>query len=150
MSTILSIRELDKKGLSIAEIARREGVSEPTVRKYVTMEDFSPERPLRRAQKPSILDPYKPIIDSYLMADRKVRRKQRHSAKRAYDRLVEEENYTGGYTTVCMYVKKRRAEIMDPRTASWTCSGSPARPRQTSARSTWRSTASRPPCSTWW
>lgn len=114
MSTVLSIRELDKKGLSIAEIARREGVSEPTVRKYVNMEDFSPERPLRRAQKPSILDPYKPIIDSYLMADRKVRRKQRHSAKRVYDRLVEEENYTGGYTTVCMYVKKRRAEIMDP------------------------------------
>ena len=43
MSTILSIRRRCADGDSVAEIAREEGVSEPTVRKYRDMEDFSPQ-----------------------------------------------------------------------------------------------------------
>ena len=49
MSTILSIRRRCADGDSVAEIAREEGVSEPTVRKYRGMEDFSPEA--RKAKK---------------------------------------------------------------------------------------------------
>ena len=42
MSTILSIRQRLDAGDSVAQVARDEGVSEPTVRKYRDMDDFSP------------------------------------------------------------------------------------------------------------
>ena len=42
MSTILSIRQRLDAGDSVAQVARDEGVSEPTVRKYRDMDDFPP------------------------------------------------------------------------------------------------------------
>lgn len=36
--------------------------------------------------------------------------KQHHSAKRIYERLVDEYGYEGGYTTVQLYVKRRKEE----------------------------------------
>ena len=59
----------------------------------------------------SKLDPYKPVIDSWLLQDRKRRAKQRHTAKRVYDRLVAECEFDGGYTIVQQYVKARRSEL---------------------------------------
>lgn len=109
MSTILSIRERCAAGDSVAEIAREEGVSEPTVRKYRDMDDLSPKLPARKARA-SKLDPFKDTIDSWLAEDRKRRRKQRHTAKRIFDRLVAECGYDGGYTTVQKYVRERKAE----------------------------------------
>ncbi len=56
----------------------------------------------RRSQpraKPKI-EPFLPIIREILEADRKAPRKQRHSAKRIFDRLCEEHEYDGGYTIV--------------------------------------------------
>ncbi len=35
-------------------------------------------------------------------------RKQRHTAKRVYDRLVTEKGFTGSYSAVQRYVKKWR------------------------------------------
>lgn len=35
------------------------------------------------------LEPYKPEIDERLTENKKAKRKQRHTAKRVYDRLVE-------------------------------------------------------------
>ena len=111
MSTILSIRRRCADGDSVAEIAREEGVSEPTVRKYRDMEDFSPQPAKRRKPRPSKLDPYKATIDSWLVEDRKRRAKQRHTATRIFDRLVAECGYDGGYTTVQKYVKERKARL---------------------------------------
>ena len=110
MSTILSIRQRCANGDSVAQIARDEGVSEPTVRKYRDMDDMSPELPVKKGRG-SKLDPYKPIIDAWLMEDRKRRRKQRHTAKRIHDRLRAEHGYEGGYTTVQAYVRRRKAEL---------------------------------------
>ncbi|MDP9859236.1 transposase-like protein [Olsenella profusa DSM 13989] len=39
---ISAIRSLGRSGESVAGIGRRTGVSEPTVRKYLREEDFSP------------------------------------------------------------------------------------------------------------
>ncbi|MEC4295551.1 IS21 family transposase [Adlercreutzia shanghongiae] len=61
-------------------------------------------------QRPSILDPYKDIIEGYLDEDARNWHKQRHSAKRIHERLVQEHNAKVGYTTVQLYVKARRAE----------------------------------------
>lgn len=108
MPTIQSIRNRRMRGETISEIAEHEGVSEPTVRKYLRREDFSPAIPIRK-EKPSILDPYKGIIEGYLDEDAKSWHKQRHSARRIHERLVEEHGAQVGYTTVQLYVKERRA-----------------------------------------
>ena len=74
---------------NISEIARITGFNRKTVTKYLDMEDFSPPPPIpeeetEHASKP---DPYKPLIDSWLISDKKAPRKQRHTAKRVYRRL---------------------------------------------------------------
>lgn len=110
MSTILSIRQRLDAGDSVAQVARDEGVSEPTVRKYRDMDDFSPSLKAGR-KRASKLDPYKPVIDSWLLQDRKRRAKQRHTARRVYDRLVAECGFDGGYTIVQQYVKAGKSEL---------------------------------------
>lgn len=115
MSTILSIRQRCAAGDSVAEIAREEGVSEPTVRKYRDMDDLSPQVSRPRKPRASKLDPYKGVIDSWLAEDRKRRAKQRHTATRVFDRLVAECGYDGGYTTVQKYVKARKAQMRGPK-----------------------------------
>ena len=81
MSKVKDIREMRRRGHTVAETSRRVGVSEPTVRKYLMQEDFSPRMPVRKAL-PSILDPYKPKISEWLAADRANWRKQRHTSRR--------------------------------------------------------------------
>mgnify|MGYP002242468197 CR=1 FL=1 len=46
----------------------------------------------------------------WLQADRFMPRKQRHTAKRVYDRLVSEKGYEGSYSPVQRYVKRWREE----------------------------------------
>lgn len=109
MPTIQSIRARRAKGETLSEIATHEKVSVPTVRKYLAMRDFSPTLPVKQ-EKPSILDPYKGIIEGYLDEDDRSWHKQRHSAKRIHERLAEEHDAKVGYTTVQLYVKRRRDE----------------------------------------
>ena len=109
MPTIESIHTRRARGDSIAEIARAEGVSEPTVRKYLKMDDFSPKFPARK-QRFSILDPYKDTIERWLDEDANTWHKQQHTARKIYHRLVEECKAKVGYTTVQAYVKQRKAE----------------------------------------
>ena len=99
MSTILSIKRRCNDGDSVAQIAREEGISEPTVRKYRDMDDLSPcvKVPKRRASK---LDPFKPVVDAWLVEDMRRRPKQRHTARRVYDRLVAECDVAILYWTV--------------------------------------------------
>lgn len=114
MPTIQSIRSRRAKGETLKEISEHERVSIPTVRKYLSMEDFSPKVPTAK-ERASVLDPYKEIIEGYLDEDEKNWHKQRHTAKRIHDRLAEEHGARVGYTTVQLYVKKRRAERKAPK-----------------------------------
>ena len=103
------IRILDAQGVSWREIARRLGVSRDTVRKYATMEDCSPKPAVRKGRR-SLTDAYSGTVDSWLFADRLMPRKQRHTARRVYARLVEEEGFEGSYSSVQRYVKRWREE----------------------------------------
>lgn len=103
------IRILDAQGVSWREIARRLGVSRDTVRKYATMEDCSP-KPAAGKGRRSLIDAYSGTVDSWLFADRLMPRKQRHTARRVYARLVEEEGFEGSYSSVQRYVKRWREE----------------------------------------
>jgi len=56
--------------------------------------------------KPSpVLDPFKQIILNWLEEDKSAPRKQVHTARRIYDRLVDEYGFTGGESTVRRYVR---------------------------------------------
>jgi len=111
MSKVNSIREKWRNGASVCDIAKSVGVSRNTVYKYVGEDDFSPKPECRRA-RPSKLDPYKPIIDQWLEDDRKENPKQRHTAKRIYDRLTEECRMADvSRTTVERYVRKAKASM---------------------------------------
>ena len=114
MPVVQDIRKLARSGCSVAEISRETGVSEPTVRKYVNKRDFSPRVPAKK-QAPSILDAYKPVIDAWLEDDRKNWHKQRHTAKRIHERLVEEQGFEGSYSTVQRYVKNYKETHKDQR-----------------------------------
>lgn len=118
MDKIDDIRRLGRRGASVASIARDTGVSEPTVRRYLREADLSerPPSPGRAPSSPS-LEPYGALVDSWLEEDRRCWFKQRHTAKRVYDRLVEEAGYTGSYSTVQRYVRRRREEVAAGRDA---------------------------------
>jgi transposase len=53
------------------------------------------------------LDAFLGIIDGWLEGDREAPGKQRHTAKRVFDRLRAERGFTGGYTIVKDYVRER-------------------------------------------
>ena len=108
MEQIETIKELQFRGLSPSEIARKLSVDWKTVVKYMQQECYSPKPPSVRCAE-SKLDPWKPVIDGWLDGDRKVRYKQRHTAKRVFDRLYEEcPGFTGSYPIVQRYVKQVR------------------------------------------
>lgn len=107
MSQINHIRDLSAHDYSISDIHRMTGVDRKTIRKYLNMKNFSPETP-QTEKRPSKLDPYKEIIDGWLEEDKRNGYKQRHTAKRIYDRLVAEHGYEGSYNIVQRYVKEAR------------------------------------------
>ena len=87
---------------------KKTGADPKTIRKYLAQDDFSPQPPIIQ-EKPSKLDPFKPIIQEWLDEDKKHWRKQHHTAQRVYERLVEEHGYTGSYSIVQRYMKKCRS-----------------------------------------
>ena len=54
---------------------------------------------------------YRELIDSWLIADLKAPRKQRHTAKRVWQRLVDEHGVAVAEVTVRQHVHKRRREL---------------------------------------
>ena len=115
MDQIHRIRELFyEQGKNLTEIATIMNCDWRTVRKYVDMEDFSPPVPAPASdeQHSSKLDPYKSMIDQWLMDDLKAPRKQRHTAKRIYTRLKEEaEGFDCSYRLVADYVAEKKKQL---------------------------------------
>jgi transposase len=56
------------------------------------------------------MDAWKPVVDAWLAADRDAPRKQRHTARRVWQRLVAEHDAQIGESTVRRYVAGVRAE----------------------------------------
>lgn len=61
-------------------------------------------------QARSRVEPYARVVDSWLRADRSMPRKQRHIARRVFDRLVAEQGFAGSYSSVQRWVKHWRQE----------------------------------------
>lgn len=99
----------ENEEVSLREIARRTNLSFQTVQKYAYKEDWSQEGlPNLEAENYPSLKEYIPTIDEWMEADRKVPRKQRHTAMRIYHRLQEELGYGGSYSSVRRYISKKK------------------------------------------
>ncbi|TWP31978.1 IS21 family transposase [Leekyejoonella antrihumi] len=106
MSVQEEIRRLDAQGVPARQIARDLGVSRDSVAKYVEVVDYSP-KPVVVHRRPgaSVLAELFPVIEGWLVDDARRPRKQRHTARRVFDRLVAEHGYTGSYSPVQRYIK---------------------------------------------
>ena len=109
LDTVNDIRSMDAAGRSRSEIARVLHVSRNTVAKYADMEDMSPVAPMpqRGGGRPA-LEGNEEWIAGVLEADLGAPRKQRHTARRIYDRLVAERGYGGSHSTVQWFVRELR------------------------------------------
>ena len=97
------------EGLSLHALARRHGVHRRTVRQALGSAMLL-ERKRPEGRPAPVLGAYRELIDSWLLEDRDAPRKQRHTAKRIHDRLVEHGAIVGE-TTVRDYVRRRRREL---------------------------------------
>lgn len=106
------------EGKSQRAVAREFGVARETVRKmlrYSAPPGYRRERAVKRPK----LGPWLGAIDAILEDDKNRPVKQRHTAKRIFDRLREEYGYSGGYTIVKDYVRLqgvRKREMFVPLT----------------------------------
>jgi transposase len=101
-------RAVRVEGRSQRAVAREFGFSRETVRKmlqYAVPPGYQRQQPIKRPK----LGPWVGVIDAILEDDKLRPAKQRHTAKRIFERLREEHGFTGGYTIVKDYV--RSAEL---------------------------------------
>ena len=92
------------EGRSQRSVARDFGLSRTTVQKmlrFAVPPGYQRQQPVKRPK----LGPWIGVIDAILEDDKQRPVKQRHTAKRLFDRLREEHGFTGGYTIVKDYVR---------------------------------------------
>lgn len=105
-----AIRRDVRGGMSIRAVERKYGVGFRTVHKALASVWPQPRKDLPRRK--SQLDPYVELIDGWLRVDLDAPRKQRHTTKRIFDRLVAEHGAVElTYGIVRRYVAERRAQI---------------------------------------
>jgi transposase len=96
------------EGHSRREAARVFGLNRETVKKMCLFSLPPGYTRTKPVEKPK-LGPLLPVIDAILEADRTAPVKQRHTAKRIFERLRDEHGFAGGYTVVKDYVRISRA-----------------------------------------
>jgi transposase len=100
-------RAVQVDGMSMRQAAREFGLSRKTIRKmlqYSLPPGYERKKPVVRPK----LGPWLGIIDQILVEDQSQPKKQRHTAKRIWDRLKAEHGFGGGYTVVKDYVRQAR------------------------------------------
>ncbi len=109
-------RQVLVEGASKRSVCRQYGIAHKTLQKILAHS----EPPGYRQQMPrpqTKLGPYLGVIEEILTADRQAPAKQRHTAKRIFERLRDEHGYAGGITQVKVAVARLRrhaAEVYVP------------------------------------
>ena len=116
MLTMTQVHDIRKQffeeGKTISAIHRETGFDRKTIRAYIAKKDFNQD--IKQPAKPLFpsLEPYKACIDSWLSGDKNAKKKQRHTAKRVFDRLNKDfDDFKLSYRTVAGYVSLRKKEI---------------------------------------
>jgi transposase len=100
-------RAVQVDGMSIRKAARQFGLARKTIRKMLQFSlppGYERKKPVARPK----LGPWLGIIDQILVDDQSQPKKQRHTARRIFDRLKAEHGFRGGYTIVKDYVRQAR------------------------------------------
>ena len=104
------------QGESKRQILRETGMHWTTLEKILT-HSSPPGYRVRQPRHRPKLGPHVDWITQILEADKSAPRKQRHTAKRIFDRLVAERHYQGGYTMVkdlVRQIKRTHKEVFMP------------------------------------
>jgi len=100
----------DDPDVSIRELASRFGTHRRTVRDAL-VSAVPPERNVYAPRRAPALDQWKPIIDRWLVEDRDAPRKQRHTARRIWQRLTVEHGAEVSESTVRRYVAVAKRDL---------------------------------------
>jgi transposase len=103
-------RDARLEGLSIRDLADRHRVHRRTVREALNSAVPPARKPYPVRRCPAI-EPWAAVVDAWLVADQEMPRKQRHTARRVWQRLVAEHGATCSEVTVSRYVARRRVEL---------------------------------------
>lgn len=111
-------RRLDAE-VSVRGLGRRFVVHRRTVREALSSALPAPRKTAVR--RSPVMDRWGPIVDGWLVDDRDVSRKQRHTARRVWERLVDEHDADVAESTIRQYVRAAKprlglvtAEVMIP------------------------------------
>jgi transposase len=96
-------------GVSTRELARRFKVHRRTIREALASPLPTPRKQVVRTRP--VMGPWTDIVDGWLTADLTAPRKQRHTGRRVWERLVDEHHAKVGERTVRAYVRGARARI---------------------------------------
>jgi transposase len=102
-------RDHRDEGMSIRALAARHKVHRRTVRQALA-DAVPPERKTPERQAP-VLGRYEAVVRRWLVEDLKAPRKQRHTARRIWQRLIEEEGASVAESTVRNLVARLKVEI---------------------------------------
>ena len=107
---LAAVRRGSRAGMFGRAIATKYRVSRHTVSDALASAWPRERKPL--PPRASVLDPFKSVIDDIFRADPDAPRKQRHTVKRIYDRLIDEHGMHGvSYQVVRGYVAERKPTI---------------------------------------
>ena len=107
-------RDARDEELSIRALADRHRVHRRTVRAALT--DAVPPRRKSPSRTAPVLGPYEATIRGWLVADLTAPRKQRHTARRVWQRLLDEQGAVVAESSVRQLVARLRVEIDGGRT----------------------------------
>ena len=96
-----------KDGMSAREAARYFNKDRKTIAKMLR-HALPPGYRRSEAPRRPTLDDYVGVIDEILRTDEALIKKQRHTAKRIFERLRDEHGYAGSLTTVTCYVREQK------------------------------------------
>ena len=106
---------------SVRAIARELHHGRRAIREVLAGDQPQPRRYRRRKPKPRpVLEPVMALIDAWLSAAQTAPRKQRHTAKRIFDRLVAEHGFAGSERIVFKFSVMSSPVVPSPRVAPWT------------------------------
>lgn len=113
MNKIYKINEMYyNQNCTISEISEITNHDRKTIRKYVTRDNWVNSQEMMENNRKHKLDKYKPTIEEWLQNDRNVRRKQRHTALRVFNRLKGlYSDFDCSYRTVADFVKLCKEKI---------------------------------------
>jgi transposase len=106
-----------RRKVLVEHVSKRKVMAEYSIHAKTLEKILSnPEPPGYRMSKPRpkpVIGPFLGRIEEILKQDRQVPKKQRHTAKRIFDRIKAEEGYSGGYTQVKEAVRELKGRLKE-------------------------------------